>query len=149
MHYLHRALFCLQTPKLSGNAHYCAVAKSNHFLCRISYEDNYKSANGEETSDPFGDEDSKRLQENTSSKTLGLGSSKGNQSQLPLFCGPMSTAWSSFVSPPKQDLPLIATYVPFCTTHLRCGWLYILVVGSVALLTSCLLAVCFVHCCCR
>jgi len=72
----------------------------------------------------------------------------GNSPKVPQFCSPMPSKWSLIVSR-KEDLPLIATYIPFCTTHFRCGWLYILVVGSVAFLTSCLLAVCFVHCCCR
>ena len=47
-----------------------------------------------------------------------------------------------------SDLPFIAQYLPFCTTHFKCGWLYVLVVGSVCFLTSCFLAVCFVKCCC-
>ncbi len=48
-------------------------------------------------------------------------------------------------------IPTIARYIPFCTSHFRCGWLYLTVVCSFALLVSCCLALCCVYCrcCCR
>ena len=109
-----------QTPSIKGNAHYCAVAKSNHLMC----------------SNAMTDEGNLRW------------NSFLNGDDVPTFCLPMSSRWSLLIKKNK-NLPFIASYIPFCTSHFRCGWLYILVIGSVAFVTSCLLAVCFVHCCCR
>lgn len=44
-------------------------------------------------------------------------------------------------------LPAIAKLLPMCTSHLACGWLYIAVIGGVALITALLLAVICVRCC--
>ena len=46
-------------------------------------------------------------------------------------------------------LPAIALIIPFCTSHLACAWLYIVVAGSILLLMSLLLAVLCVRCCDR
>lgn len=50
---------------------------------------------------------------------------------------------------PNSQLPFIAGYLPFCTSHWKCGWIYIAVVGTLCFLTSCILALCCVKCCCK
>ncbi len=61
---------------------------------------------------------------------------------LPSFCN--FTSEKVFVS----SMPFIAEWVPFCTSHFKCGWLYVTVVCSTVLVLSCLLAVIFVYCPC-
>ena len=118
-------------PITQSQGYFCAIAKSNHQLCH-QHQSKTENFNEDEVNN------------------LGINKQhKKHHSEMPAFCNPMVSNWSSFVHVADKDLPFIATYVPFCTSHLRCGWLYILVVGSIAFLTSCLLAVCFVQCCCR
>lgn len=62
---------------------------------------------------------------------------------IPSFC--------NFTSSPiyVPSMPFVAQWVPFCTSHFKCGWLYIVVVGSVTFLLSCMVAVMAVHCRCK
>ncbi|TRY79228.1 hypothetical protein TCAL_17049 [Tigriopus californicus] len=53
-----------------------------------------------------------------------------------------------------ESRSMIAQYIPFCTSHFSCGWLYIAVVGMALFSLSCVLAICCVYpccclCCCR
>jgi len=43
--------------------------------------------------------------------------------------------------------PLMATLLPFCSTHFACTWFYIVIGGTLSLLLSLLLAVACVRCC--
>ena len=45
--------------------------------------------------------------------------------------------------------PLIAKYLPYCSSHFKCAWIYLSVILSGILTFSCLLAVCIIYCCCR
>jgi hypothetical protein len=65
-----------------------------------------------------------------------------NTSSLPHVCS-MSSAWVLV-----ETRPLIAKIIPYCSSHFRCGWLYLAVMGSAALLLSCALALCLVRCSC-
>ena len=64
---------------------------------------------------------------------------------LPDFCF-MATEMT-FV--PDTSLPFIAGYLPFCTSHWRCGWVYVSALTAVCFITSCFLAICCVKCCCK
>ena len=66
-------------------------------------------------------------------------------SQLPEFCV-MATEMTFL---PNSQLPFIAGYLPFCTSHWKCGWIYIAALGTACFLTSCILALCCVKCCCK
>lgn len=46
-------------------------------------------------------------------------------------------------------VPLIATFLPFCTSHFACAWLYVSVGGTVLLMLSLLLALLLLRCCRR
>ena len=62
---------------------------------------------------------------------------------LPKFCNfTSSTVFLPFI-------PFIAQWVPFCTSHFKCGWLYITVIGTAAFLLAFLLALICNLCCCR
>ena len=62
---------------------------------------------------------------------------------LPKFCNfTSSTVFLPFI-------PFIAQWVPFCTSHFKCGWLYITVIGTAAFLLAFLLALICNICCCR
>lgn len=62
---------------------------------------------------------------------------------LPEFCN--FTSATVYIT----NLPFITQLVPFCTSHFKCGWLYITVVGTTALLLSFLCALICNLCCCR
>jgi hypothetical protein len=65
------------------------------------------------------------------------------RSELPEFCN--FTSATVFVS----SLPFITEWIPFCTSHFQCGWLYITIVGSAAFILSFMLALICNCCCCR
>jgi hypothetical protein len=62
---------------------------------------------------------------------------------LPEFCN--FTSATVYIA----NLPFITQWVPFCTSHFKCGWLYITVVGTTTLLLSFLCALICNLCCCR
>jgi len=62
---------------------------------------------------------------------------------LPQFCN--FTSATVFLT----SLPFIAEWVPFCTSHFKCGWLYITVIGTAAFLLAFVLALICNLCCCR
>lgn len=62
---------------------------------------------------------------------------------LPQFCN--FTSATVFLT----TLPFIAEWVPFCTSHFKCGWLYITIVGTAAFLLAFTLALICNLCCCR
>jgi hypothetical protein len=62
---------------------------------------------------------------------------------LPEFCN--FTSATVYIA----NLPFITEWVPFCTSHFKCGWLYITVVGTATLLLSFLCALIFNFGCCR
>eukprot|EP00092_Neocalanus_flemingeri_P050518 GFUD01058419.1.p1 GENE.GFUD01058419.1~~GFUD01058419.1.p1 ORF type:complete len:595 (+),score=197.68 GFUD01058419.1:320-2104(+) len=43
--------------------------------------------------------------------------------------------------------PIIASILPFCTSHFACAWLYIVVGGSISLIVSLVMAITCVRCC--
>ena len=47
------------------------------------------------------------------------------------------------------DLPFITQWVPFCTSHFQCGWLYVTVIGTAAFLFAFILAFICNYCCCK
>ena len=62
---------------------------------------------------------------------------------LPEFCN--FTSATVYIA----NLPFITEWVPFCTSHFKCGWLYITVIGTATLLLSFLCALICNFGCCR
>jgi len=62
---------------------------------------------------------------------------------LPEFCN--FTSATVYIA----NSPFITEWIPFCTSHFKCGWLYITVIGTAALLLSFLCALICNLCCCR
>jgi len=63
--------------------------------------------------------------------------------ESPPFCKLLSTpVWI-------RSEPLLAQILPFCRSHLSCGWVYIVITGSAILIVSLCLAIICVRCCDR
>lgn len=45
--------------------------------------------------------------------------------------------------------PWIGDFIPFCSTHFACGWVYIVIILVAVLVLSCLMSAICVLCCCK
>ena len=95
-----------ETPTLAGNRFYCAVVdRDQHLLCGLRSGVQIPVENGTSSSDA---NDTSLIE--------------GDEDSL---CR-MVTKDSLYL----ENRPFIYRYIPYCTSHFRCGWIYILVAGK-------------------
>ena len=102
-----KLFFMFQTPSLSGDHYYCVTVDSDHPMCRdIDLNHNATS--------PFESGAKRHIRH----------ANKRNVVSRPQFC--------RFESDPilVSSVPWLAQFLPICSTHFACAWIYIAAVGK-------------------
>jgi len=125
------AVIAYKTPRLESGSFYCIRLTSLHPFCRGQSMVHHSQPTRTPESQK---EQPEANNNNNNASTIHI---------LPKFCNfTSSTVFLPFI-------PFIAQWVPFCTSHFKCGWLYITVIGTAAFLLAFLLALICNLCCCR
>ena len=100
-----------QTPSLSGDHYYCLTVESDHPMCRdIDHSNNHNA-----TTSTF---------ENDVKRHIRHANKRNVEVSRPQFC--------RFESDPAlvSEVPWLALFLPICSTHFACAWIYIAAVGT-------------------
>ena len=112
-----------ETPPLAGNRFYCAlVERDQHLLCTADFEEEEEAEGRGESTGLLGG-DGRNVSSSSSSSSVENGNN--GTTKAPSLCH-MKSLTTLYL----ENRPFIYRYIPYCTSHFRCGWIYILVVGA-------------------